>query len=39
MYDIVGDVHGHAFLLKKLLLKLGYNKTDSGSINGTETLC
>lgn len=30
MYDIVGDVHGHAPLLKKLLLKLGYYKIDSG---------
>ena len=26
MYDIIGDVHGHAELLKKLLLKLGYEK-------------
>lgn len=30
MYDIIGDVHGHAPLLKKLLLQLGYQKTDSG---------
>ncbi len=28
MYDIIGDVHGHASLLKKLLLKLGYVKTN-----------
>ncbi len=28
MYDIIGDVHGHAALLKKLLLKLGYVKTN-----------
>jgi hypothetical protein len=27
MYDIIGDVHGHAQLLKKLLLELGYEKT------------
>lgn len=27
MYDIIGDVHGHAELLKKLLQKLGYEKT------------
>jgi hypothetical protein len=30
MYDIIGDVHGHAQLLKKLLLTLGYKKTGSG---------
>jgi len=30
MYDIIGDVHGHAQLLKKLLLELGYRKTDVG---------
>lgn len=30
MYDIIGDVHGHAQLLKKLLLELGYEKTDNG---------
>ncbi len=28
MYDIIGDVHGHASLLKKLLLKMGYEKTN-----------
>lgn len=28
MYDIIGDVHGHASLLKKLLLKMGYKKTN-----------
>lgn len=30
MYDIIGDVHGHAALLKMILLELGYKKTDSG---------
>lgn len=30
MYDIIGDVHGHAGLLKKLLFKLGYNKGENG---------
>ena len=30
MYDIIGDVHGHATLLKKLLLKLGYEKGKNG---------
>lgn len=30
MYDIIGDVHGHAQLLKKLLLELGYEKTPGG---------
>jgi hypothetical protein len=29
-YDIIGDVHGHASLLKKLLLHLGYQKTETG---------
>lgn len=35
MYDIIGDVHGHASLLKKLLLKLGYVKTN-GSFSHPE---
>lgn len=30
MYDIIGDVHGNYRLLKKLLLKLGYSKTERG---------
>ena len=30
MYDIIGDVHGHAPALKKLLLQLGYKKTSDG---------
>ena len=30
MYDIIGDVHGYAQLLKKLLLELGYRKTPDG---------
>ncbi len=30
MYDIIGDVHGYASLLKKLLLQLGYQKTENG---------
>ncbi len=29
-YDIIGDVHGHALLLKKLLKAMGYVKTDGG---------
>ncbi len=28
MYDIIGDVHGHASLLKKMLLEMGYVKTN-----------
>ena len=28
MYDIIGDVHGEATLLKKLLKKMGYEKVD-----------
>ncbi|MDC1105133.1 metallophosphoesterase [Prolixibacteraceae bacterium] len=27
-YDIIGDVHGHATLVKKLLAKLGYQEED-----------
>jgi hypothetical protein len=30
MYDIIGDVHGYASLLKKLLKKLGYSKINGG---------
>ncbi len=30
MYDIIGDVHGQATLLKKLLLELGYEKGENG---------
>jgi hypothetical protein len=30
MYDIIGDVHGHAQLLKKLLTTLGYKKKRNG---------
>jgi hypothetical protein len=30
MYDIIGDIHGHAQLLKKLLLQWGYQKTSEG---------
>lgn len=30
MYDIIGDVHGYATLLKKLLLQIGYTKTEKG---------
>ncbi|MBV6477937.1 MAG: hypothetical protein HGGPFJEG_00682 [Ignavibacteria bacterium] len=26
MYDIIGDIHGHAYHLEKLLLKMGYRK-------------
>jgi hypothetical protein len=33
MYDIIGDVHGYAQLLKKLLIELGYKKTSSGYSN------
>ncbi len=36
MYDIIGDVHGHAQLLKKLLLELGYQKTESGYMHPTR---
>ena len=30
MYDIIGDIHGQATLLKELLLKLGYEKGEKG---------
>jgi len=30
MYDIIGDVHGYAGLLKKLLVNLGYAKSNDG---------
>jgi len=30
MYDIIGDIHGHALLLKNLLKELGYKKTNNG---------
>ncbi len=30
MYDIIGDVHGHATLLKNLLVALGYEKSRTG---------
>ena len=36
MYDIIGDVHGHAQLLKKLLLELGYEKTNEGYSHPTR---
>ncbi len=29
MYDIIGDVHGHAKLLRKLLVQLGYKKNNN----------
>lgn len=36
MYDIIGDVHGYASLLKKLLLEMGYKKTESGYSHPTR---
>lgn len=36
MYDIIGDVHGYASLLKKLLLQMGYSKTESGYSHPTR---
>lgn len=30
MYDIIGDVHGHAELLKKMLAELGYSRSGDG---------
>ena len=28
MYDLIGDIHGHADELKELLIKLGYGNQD-----------
>ena len=36
MYDIIGDVHGYAQLLRKLLLELGYEKTPEGFAHPTR---
>jgi len=36
MYDIIGDIHGYATLLKKLLLQLGYKKTQDGYTHPTR---
>lgn len=36
MYDIIGDVHGHALLLKELLLKMGYEKSETGYAHPTR---
>ena len=33
MYDIIGDIHGHASLLKKLLKNLGYSKTNGSYVH------
>jgi hypothetical protein len=38
MYDIIGDVHGYAQLLKNLLLELGYKKTRRLLPPGAEKL-
>ena len=31
MYDIIGDIHGHADTLIQLLQKLGYKKNKQGA--------
>jgi len=36
MYDIIGDVHGQASKLKKLLLKMGYTKTNGAYSHPTR---
>ncbi|WP_158869326.1 metallophosphoesterase [Maribellus comscasis] len=33
MYDIIGDVHGQASILKKLLLEIGYQKSGTGYVH------
>ena len=35
-FDIIGDVHGCAFTLEKLLVKLGYKKEDQVFYHGTR---
>jgi len=30
VYDLIGDIHGHAEVLVKLLVHLGYSMSDSG---------
>ena len=30
MYDLIGDIHGHATELEELLAKLGYTKNSKG---------
>lgn len=36
MYDIIGDVHGFATLLKRLLLEMGYTKSEIGYSHPTR---
>jgi hypothetical protein len=36
MYDIIGDIHGHADQLKNLLKKLGYKKVDEAYVHETR---
>jgi hypothetical protein len=36
MFDIIGDIHGHASLLKKLLKALDYQKGPSGYFHATR---
>ncbi len=31
MYDLIGDIHGHADELEQLLQKLGYTKDTNGA--------
>lgn len=37
MFDIIGDIHGYASTLKRLLDRLGYQKTPSGYAHPTRT--
>ena len=38
MYDIIGDIHGHASKLKELLQKLGYEQTETGYAHPERTV-
>ena len=33
MYDLIGDIHGHAEELEKLLIHLGYSRSDGGYLH------
>jgi len=37
MYDIIGDIHGHAAELKALLVKLGYSESSAGFAHESRT--
>jgi len=36
VYDIIGDIHGHAKALEKMLIKLGYEPTEKGYVHASR---